>query len=55
MTAEWHSSSHSSGNNECVGVRETPDVVSVRDTQNRRLGHIDFPAGAWKDSLTARS
>ncbi|RNL81660.1 DUF397 domain-containing protein [Halostreptopolyspora alba] len=49
-TRHWYKSSYSGGsNNNCVEVSdsENHDVVGVRDTQNRRLGHIDFTRSAW--------
>lgn len=42
----WHKSSYSASQGSCVEVTES-DVVLVRDTQHRHLGHIDFPAQAW--------
>jgi hypothetical protein len=44
---EWHKSSFSGGTNDCVEVRETAEVVAVRDTQNRERGHLAFPAVEW--------
>ncbi|MBV2366231.1 DUF397 domain-containing protein [Streptomonospora sp. NEAU-YY374] len=51
----WHKSSYSGGSGaECVEVAEVEgDTVLVRDTQNRRLGHLDFPADAWTDFVNA--
>ncbi|GLU45717.1 DUF397 domain-containing protein [Nocardiopsis ansamitocini] len=45
---KWHKSSYSnaSGGN-CVEVAETTDVVLVRDTQNRGLGHVGVSVEAW--------
>ncbi|RCV55973.1 DUF397 domain-containing protein [Marinitenerispora sediminis] len=44
----WHKSSYS-GNprQECVEVRETPTTALVRDTQNRRAGHLAFSIPEW--------
>ncbi|MFC7328478.1 DUF397 domain-containing protein [Marinactinospora rubrisoli] len=43
----WHKSSYSGGQGgECVEVAEGR-VSQVRDTQNRHLGHLDFPAREW--------
>ena len=49
---EWHKSSYS-GNvrQECVEVCETPARVSVRDTQHRDLGQLDFTAAEWAGFL----
>ncbi|MFE3460893.1 DUF397 domain-containing protein [Nocardiopsis aegyptia] len=46
----WHTSSHSSGEGRCVEVSEGAGVL-VRDTQNRTLGHIEYPADAWTTFL----
>ncbi|MBV2364699.1 DUF397 domain-containing protein [Streptomonospora nanhaiensis] len=51
---EWHKSSYSNGNGaSCVEVRETPRAVSVRDTQNRNLGHLAFSPDEWSAFLLA--
>ncbi|MFL1377394.1 MULTISPECIES: DUF397 domain-containing protein [unclassified Nocardiopsis] len=47
MTPEWHKSSYSSGNNECVEVREHVAGTDVRDTQNREAGHLTFASSEW--------
>ncbi|NYH52412.1 hypothetical protein HNR06_002001 [Nocardiopsis arvandica] len=47
MIAEWHKSSYSSGNNECVEVREHASGTDVRDTAHREAGHITVPLGQW--------
>ncbi|PSK93598.1 uncharacterized protein DUF397 [Murinocardiopsis flavida] len=46
-TNDWHKSSYSGGNNECVEVREGPSTADVRDTQNRQAGHLSFHPGEW--------
>ncbi|WP_046469459.1 DUF397 domain-containing protein [Allosalinactinospora lopnorensis] len=47
-TREWHKSSYSNGSGgNCVEVAEGPEVVRVRDTQNRQLGHLDFNTAEW--------
>ncbi|MFW5421047.1 DUF397 domain-containing protein [Nocardiopsis sp. CNT-189] len=43
----WHKSTYSAGQQNCVEVRETPDVVHVRDTQHREAGHLTFPGPEW--------
>ncbi|TDQ54317.1 DUF397 domain-containing protein [Actinorugispora endophytica] len=51
-TREWRKSSYSSGvNNNCVEVAGGTGTVSVRDTQNRGLGKIDFTSAAWASFL----
>ncbi|MFW5419314.1 DUF397 domain-containing protein [Nocardiopsis sp. CNT-189] len=42
----WHKSSYSSGEGSCVEVAEGPTVL-VRDTQNRELGHLEYPPRTW--------
>ena len=43
----WHKSSFSGPNDpNCVEVAEGA-TTAVRDTQNRELGHLAFPAGEW--------
>lgn len=49
MTIEktpWHKSSYSGSASDCVEVAEGRTVL-VRDTQNRELGHLEYPAEAW--------
>ncbi|MFW5416332.1 DUF397 domain-containing protein [Nocardiopsis sp. CNT-189] len=45
---DWKKSSYSnqSGGN-CVEVAKNHDFVKVRDTQNKSLGHLDFPSHEW--------
>lgn len=50
--SEWHKSSYSGGNNECVEVREHPSGADIRDTQNRDSGHLPFPASEWATFLS---
>ncbi|MDA8369100.1 MAG: DUF397 domain-containing protein [Nocardiopsaceae bacterium] len=46
--AEWYKSSYSGNQGgDCVEVADTPRLVHVRDTQNRRAGHLSFPASSW--------
>ncbi|MDA8370027.1 MAG: DUF397 domain-containing protein [Nocardiopsaceae bacterium] len=46
--AEWYKSSYSGASGgDCVEVADTPRLVHVRDTQNRRAGHLSFPASSW--------
>ena len=44
---DWHKSTYSGGNNNCVEARERPGSVDLRDTQNRDLGHLTVPAAEW--------
>ncbi|GLU46965.1 DUF397 domain-containing protein [Nocardiopsis ansamitocini] len=43
---KWHKSSYSTANGSCAEVAEG-ETVLVRDTQNRGLGHIEYPLTAW--------
>lgn len=52
--AAYHKSSWSGeGMKDCVEVLETPELVYARDTQNRALGALGFPVGAWTKALAA--
>ncbi|WP_026128614.1 DUF397 domain-containing protein [Nocardiopsis halophila] len=44
--AAWHKSSYSGSSGSCVEVAEA-EIVRVRDTQNKHLGHIEYTPGAW--------
>ncbi|WP_435113816.1 DUF397 domain-containing protein [Nocardiopsis synnemataformans] len=44
---EWHKSSYSGGNNECVEVREHSTGADMRDTQHRSRGQLTFTSDAW--------
>ncbi|GAB2494959.1 DUF397 domain-containing protein [Nocardiopsis aegyptia] len=49
----WRKSSYSGGGGgNCVEVAEGRNVL-VRDTQNRRLGHLTFENAEWTGLLTA--
>ncbi|MBR8742361.1 DUF397 domain-containing protein [Nocardiopsis sp. MG754419] len=50
---DWHKSSYSGGNNECVEAREHPSGADVRDTLNRELGHLSFTRTEWSAFLDA--
>lgn len=49
-SAAWHTSSHSSGANNCVEVSEGP-AIAVRDTQNRELGALAYGPAEWRAFL----
>ena len=50
---DWHKSSYSGGDGgNCVEVAEG-SVTSIRDTQNRELGHLVVPAPEWTALLNA--
>lgn len=45
---QYKKSSYSADNVACVEVaRNVAGVVAVRDTQNRELGHLEFPTAEW--------
>lgn len=51
--AQWHKSSHSGGNDNCVEVAHLDQgVVAVRDTKNRRGAVLTFTPGAWDAFIT---
>ncbi|CAL9605003.1 hypothetical protein SUDANB121_05529 [Nocardiopsis dassonvillei] len=50
---EWHKSSYSGGNNECVEVREHGGGADVRDTAHRELGGLAFPRHEWNGFLSS--
>ncbi|GAA3764588.1 hypothetical protein HDA32_005053 [Spinactinospora alkalitolerans] len=51
MTEEWNKASYSNAGSECVECRTESGRVSVRDTRNRDLGHLSFPAPEWRAFL----
>ncbi|WP_160049944.1 DUF397 domain-containing protein [Nocardiopsis sp. FR4] len=48
---EWHKSTYSNGATNCVEAREHARGADVRDTQNRVLGFLSFPAEEWQRFL----
>lgn len=50
---EWHKSSFSGANNDCVEVRERVAGADVRDTQHREAGHLALPSAEWAAFLIA--
>lgn len=53
MESSWKVSSYSQNGGNCVEVRETPHTVQVRDTKNRRFGHIAVPTAEWRAFVAA--
>ena len=48
MGITWRTSSYSNANGgECLEVAETPQMVLLRDTKNRELGHLLFLFPEW--------
>ncbi|WP_141925319.1 DUF397 domain-containing protein [Haloactinospora alba] len=48
---EWRTSSYSQNGGQCVEVRDHAAGADVRDTQNRRAGHLSFSASEWRAFL----
>ncbi|MDA2813027.1 DUF397 domain-containing protein [Nocardiopsis sp. RSe5-2] len=49
---KWRKSSYSDGGSNCVEVADGASTA-VRDTQNRELGHLEFPVAEWSAFLRA--
>ncbi|WP_017595976.1 DUF397 domain-containing protein [Nocardiopsis potens] len=47
----FRKSSYSSTNRDCVEVADFVGGAAVRDTQNRTLGHLEFPTTEWRAFL----
>ncbi|WP_433699671.1 DUF397 domain-containing protein [Nocardiopsis sp. CA-288880] len=43
----FRKSSYSNQAQNCVEVADVPGASLIRDTQNRELGHVEYPADAW--------
>lgn len=44
----WRKSSYSTGGDQnCVEVAPCPELVAIRDTKNRNVGHVTVPRTAW--------
>lgn len=48
----WHKSSYSTNGGDCVEVAEG-QVVLVRDTKHRELGHLTVESAEWTTLLNA--
>ena len=48
----WHKSTYTTERGACVEVSEGP-LTGVRDSKNRDLGALFFPAGEWVVFLRA--
>lgn len=54
--AEWHTSSYSGQDGNCVEVaRNLPGVVVVRDSKDPGGTTLVFPAGTWRSFTRART
>lgn len=54
LSTEWKKSAYSGGNGgQCVEARRTSAGAAVRDTQNRRLGHLEADRREWTALLEA--
>jgi Domain of unknown function (DUF397) len=55
--ASWHKSTYSTGEGDgesCVEVASLPSAtIAVRDTKDRTLPALTYPAPAWTEFLTA--
>lgn len=52
--SEWRRSSYSApSSNNCVEVAVASGYSAVRDSKNRGLGHLVFPAAEWAAFLIA--
>ena len=45
---EWFTSSHSSGNGQCVQVRCQEESTGVRDSVHPQRAMLDFPKREWQ-------
>lgn len=49
--AQWHKSSLSAGDGNCVEVAEVDGLVAVRDTKDRQRGALVFTADEWQSFI----
>ena len=48
---EWHKSTYSNCEGNCVEVRESAEAADIRDTRHREAGHLSFPLAEWSALL----
>lgn len=48
---QFRTSSYSDRVN-CVEVADAPGATAVRDSQHRKLGHLEFPTSEWTAFLS---
>ena len=49
----WHKSTYSGSQGDCVEVAETPAFSAIWDTKNRELGALFFSDREWRAFLRA--
>ncbi|WP_020380299.1 DUF397 domain-containing protein [Nocardiopsis potens] len=50
---DWHKSSYSGTNTNCVECARTPNAIAVRDSRHPHKGRLDIPAVEWTAFLDA--
>lgn len=55
MNEDWHKSSYSGYNGDCIEVRIVNGRVQVRDSKNRGGPVLEFTPDEWKAFLAARA